>query len=157
MYFWGVKTYRQSDSPPSQLNEPLAVYQSYSTAIENPLSIALRAAKGLKSRALSDLEFLSGLSKQMVARFLHVTSRSLNRYLEEDRLLDAAKSETLLKLIALYRKGTDVFSSKEEFNRWLGRPAMGLSNHVPFDLMETSSGIDLINEELDRIAHGDVL
>lgn len=112
---------------------------------------------GLRSRALNDLEFLSGLSKQAVARFLHVTSRSLNRYLEEDRVLDAAKSETLLKLIALYRKGTDVFGSKETFNQWLGAPAMGIGNLIPFDLMETSSGIDIIDEELDRIAFGDVL
>lgn len=139
------------------LRESIAIYHSYASDIASPISIALKAVKGLSSRALSDLEYLSGLSKQAVARFLHVTSRSLNRYLEEDRVLDAAKSETLLKLIALYQKGTEVFSTKEAFNAWLAAPAMGLSNHIPFDLMETSTGIDLIDEELDRIAYGDVL
>lgn len=142
---------------PSMVNEPMAIYHSYGADIETAMAIALKAAKGLKSRALEDLERISGLSKQAVASFLHVTTRSLSRYLEEDRLLDAAKSETLLKLIALYKKGTEVFGSKEEFNNWLGRPAMGLGNHIPFTLMETSSGIDLIDEQLDRMAYGDVL
>jgi putative toxin-antitoxin system antitoxin component (TIGR02293 family) len=152
-----VKKYEQPKTKPAMASEPLAIYQSYGAVFQNPLSIALQAVEGLKAQALDDFERLSGLSKQMVARFLHVTSRSLSRYLEDGRTLDAAKSETLLKLMALYQKGTEVFGSKEEFNRWLSRPAMGLANHVPFNLMETSSGIDLINEELDRIAHGDVL
>ncbi|MCF8258447.1 MAG: DUF2384 domain-containing protein [Flavobacteriales bacterium] len=152
-----MKKYKISEQPPAQLREPVALYNSYHADFQSPLAIAMKAAMGLRSRALNDLEFLSGLSKQAVARFLHVTSRSLNRYLEEDRVLDAAKSETLLKLIALYRKGTDVFGSKETFNQWLGAPAMGIGNLIPFDLMETSSGIDIIDEELDRIAFGDVL
>lgn len=152
-----MKEYKEIDAKPPQLGEPLAIYHSYGTDTMSTIAIALKAVKGLSSQALSDLEYLSGLSKQAVARFLHVTSRSLNRYLEEDRVLDASKSETLLKLIALYKKGTEVFGTKEAFNSWLGAPAMGIGNHVPFDLMETSSGIDLINEELDRIAYGDVL
>jgi putative toxin-antitoxin system antitoxin component (TIGR02293 family) len=152
-----MKEYREIENKPSQLREPMAIYHSYGSDIMTPFAIALKAVKGLSSQALSDLEYLSGLSKQAVARFLHVTSRSLNRYLEEDRVLDAAKSETLLKLIALYRKGTEVFGTKEAFNSWLGAPVMGIGNHIPFDLMETSSGIDLIDEELDRIAYGDVL
>jgi putative toxin-antitoxin system antitoxin component (TIGR02293 family) len=157
MYICGVKKYRTTKQKPAMVSEPLAIYQSYGSIFQNPLSIALQAVEGLRAQALDDFERLSGLSKQMVARFLHVTSRSLNRYVEEDRVLDASKSEALLKLMALYKKGTDVFGSKEEFNRWLSRPSMGLANHVPFDLMETSSGIDLIDEELDRIAYGDVL
>jgi len=156
LYIWGVKGIKH-DSSVSKVEEPLAIYHRYGSDVENTLAIALKAAQGLKAHALADLERISGLSKQAVAGFLHVTARSLNRYLEEDRLLDASKSESLLKLIALYRKGTEVFGSKEEFNRWLGTPALGLGNIVPFSLMETSSGIDLIQDELCRIAHGDVL
>ncbi len=157
MYICGVKKYEAPKNEPMVAKEPMVIYQSYGAVFQSPLSIALQAVKGLKAQALDDFEVLSGLSKQMMARFMHVTSRSLSRYLEDNRTLDAAKSETLLKLMALYQKGTEVFGSKEEFNRWLSRPSVGLAKHVPFDLMETSSGIDLIDEELDRIAYGDVL
>jgi len=158
MYICGVKTYEYpKEGTLPRVEEPAAIYYRYGSDIATTLAIALRAAEGLKAQALFDLERISGLSKQAVAKFLHVTSRSLNRYIEEDRQLDAAKSETLLKLFALYKKGTEVFGSKDEFNSWLSKPAFGLRNLVPFDLMETSSGIDLIDEELDRIAFGDAL
>lgn len=158
LYLWGMKEYEDlGNRKPLLLQEPAAIYHRYGHDIDSTLTIALKAAEGLKAQALYDFERISGLSKLAVAKFLHVTSRSLSRYMEEDRKLDSAKSESLLKLIALYKKGTDVLGSKDEFNSWLAKPAFGLRNMVPFQLMETSSGIDLIDEELDRIAYGDVL
>ncbi len=158
MYLWGMKKYGELENrTPPLMKEPAAIYSSYGHDIDTTMTIAIKAAEGLKAQALNDFERISGLSKQMVAKFLHVTSRSLSRYIEDDRKLDASKSEAILKLIALYKKGTDVLGSKDEFNSWLAKPAFGLRNMVPFQLMETSSGIDLIDEELDRIAYGDVL
>lgn len=158
MYICGVRKeeYKIVDKTQS-LKEPGVIYSGYGLQFESAINLAVEAVKGLGAQALNDLEVVSGLSRQAVARFLHVTSRSLNRYLEEGRTLDAAKSETILRLLALYKKGSEVMGSKEEFNRWLARPAMGIGNHIPLNLMETATGITLIDEELDRIAHGDVL
>jgi len=156
MYICGVEKYKHQDKTKS-VQEPWAIYGSYGLHFESAINLAVEAVKGLGAQALNDLETVSGLSRQAVARFLHVTSRSLNRYLEEGRTLDAAKSETVLRLMALYKKGSEVMGSKEEFNSWLARPAMGIGNHIPFNLMETATGITLIDEELDRIAYGDVL
>lgn len=152
-----MKKYPMHEEAPPVVSEPSVLYMSYTNDLESSLALALKAVKGLGARALNDLEVMSGLSRTMVARFLHVTSRSLNRYLEENRTLDAAKSETVLRLIALYQKGTDVFGSKATFNAWLGQPCLALGNHIPYNLMETSSGITLIDQELDRINHGVVL
>lgn len=157
MYICAVGNEYTAHSKPSPAQEPMAIYGGYGHQFESAIVLAVEAVKGLGAKALSDLEVVTGLSRQAIARFLHVTSRSINRYLEDGRTLDAAKSETVLRLFALYKKGTEVMGSKEEFNRWLSRPALGLGNHIPFDLMETATGITLIDEELDRIAHGDVL
>ena len=41
------------------------------------------------------------------------------------------------------------------FRRWLDKPAYGLDHQPPLALLETSGGIDLVADEVDRIAHGD--
>jgi putative toxin-antitoxin system antitoxin component (TIGR02293 family) len=57
---------------------------------------------------------------------------------------------------ALFEHGTDVFGSVESFRRWLDKPAYGLDNQVPFALLHTSGGMDLIQDELIRIEYGDL-
>jgi len=61
-----------------------------------------------------------------------------------------------LKLIVLYRKGVEVFSSITNFNKWLHKPSFGLGKKIPYSLMNTTTGIDLIFEELVRIEYGDL-
>jgi len=57
---------------------------------------------------------------------------------------------------ALFEHGADVFGSAESFRRWLDKPACGLDNQVPFALLHTSGGMDLIQDELIRIEYGDL-
>ena len=74
----------------------------------------------------------------------------------QDLKLDAALSEKLLKSFALFDKGTSLFGSAEGFHEWLNLPAYGLGNQIPFELMDTITGISLIEEELIRIEYGDL-
>ena len=76
--------------------------------------------------------------------------------MRKNNKINSNKDDSLDKLIALYRKGEDVFGSKEAFNSWMSNPVFSL-NSIPLQLIKTSYGIDLIDEELDRIAYGDVL
>jgi putative toxin-antitoxin system antitoxin component (TIGR02293 family) len=56
----------------------------------------------------------------------------------------------------MHTKGQKVFGNPESFRRWLEKPAYGLDEQIPLDLLQTSGGIDLVMEELDRIAYGDL-
>ena len=64
--------------------------------------------------------------------------------------------EQVLKLLALARRGEDVFGSLPAFRRWLSKPAYGLGGQPPLALLQTSGGIDLVAEEVGRIAYGDL-
>ena len=82
--------------------------------------------------------------------------KTINRYKQEKKKLNPRNSELILKLLALYSKGIEVFGKLESFNNWLMKPAFGIGNKTPFSLMNTSTGIDLIFEELIRIEYGDL-
>lgn len=47
-----------------------------------------------------------------------------------------------------------MFGSQEEAEQWLERPALGLDQRRPIDLLATPAGIELVEEDLTRLAHG---
>lgn len=49
---------------------------------------------------------------------------------------------------------SEVFGSQEEAEQWLERPAIGLDQRRPIDLLSTPAGVELVEEFLGRIAHG---
>lgn len=61
---------------------------------------------------------------------------------------------TSIKFNDLDKLGTDIFGSKDEFNKWLNTKSYGLNNQIPANLLNTDEGIILVYEELIRIAYG---
>ena len=76
------------------------------------------------------------------------------RYQKEGKKLTPRNSEIALKLLNLFDKGIEIFGSMDSFIVWLNKKAYGLGNEVPLTLMNTNTGIDLIEEELIRIEFG---
>ena len=50
-------------------------------------------------------------------------------------------------------QATEVFVSQDEAERWLERPAMGLDNQVPIELLDTPPGIEMVETFLGRLAY----
>ncbi|MDQ6845294.1 MAG: MbcA/ParS/Xre antitoxin family protein, partial [Bacteroidota bacterium] len=57
------------------------------------------------------------------------------------------------KLINLYQQGEEIFGNIDEFNLWLKKPFLN-NKLTPLNLMITTGGVDLISEELDKLAQG---
>ncbi|MGY3582846.1 putative toxin-antitoxin system antitoxin component (TIGR02293 family) [Bradyrhizobium sp. USDA 4341] len=47
-----------------------------------------------------------------------------------------------------------MFGSQEEAEQWLERPAIGLDQRRPIDLLATPVGIELVEQYLKRLAYG---
>ncbi len=90
-----------------------------------------------------------------VAHVLGVNERTVRTYQREASNLSPQQSEQLLKYNRLLRRGKEVFGSDEAFNRWLRKPAYGLDNDVPLECLVTSEGINLVSDEVERIANGE--
>jgi len=54
----------------------------------------------------------------------------------------------------MFRNGIRVFGNKESFVRWINKPAYGIGEIVPIEIINTSTDIDLIEDELSRIEYG---
>jgi len=71
-----------------------------------------------------------------------------------DKPLSQEQSGRTWKFAEILAKATDVFGSQEEAEQWLERPAIGLDQRRPIDLLVTPAGIELVEQYLTRLAYG---
>ncbi|SMC95287.1 type II RES/Xre toxin-antitoxin system antitoxin [Pedobacter nyackensis] len=133
--------------------ELIAPYQSL---YGNSISLLTSSKKGLSAKAALDFIALSGFSKEEFQDTFKTNVKTIQNYASNSSKLDAPLSEKLLKSFSLFDKGIDVFGSADAFHQWLNMPSYGLGDQIPFDLMDTITGISLIEEELIRIEYGDL-
>jgi putative toxin-antitoxin system antitoxin component (TIGR02293 family) len=93
------------------------------------------------------------VSRKDLSNILHISTRQLNRYHEDDRL-SAEQSNFLYELSLLYVRGEDVFGDRPTFENWLQRPQMALGMEIPLQLLDTSEGFRMVNDLLSQIEYG---
>ncbi|WP_339814497.1 antitoxin Xre/MbcA/ParS toxin-binding domain-containing protein [uncultured Imperialibacter sp.] len=134
--------------------EPEVIYQRLRPRVSNHTTLAFEALEGVPATIFDDVVGLFGHHDYM-AEVVELNPKTIHKYQAQHIKFSPAKSELMLKLVALYRKGADTFGTRASFLNWLIKPAFGIDNRIPLHLIKTSDGIDLISEELDRIQHGD--
>jgi putative toxin-antitoxin system antitoxin component (TIGR02293 family) len=137
------------DEPPtaSMANDSLAAYQ--------PAYILNASRNGVSSMRFFNLADFTGLTREWLAtKFLGLSLKTLQRYAQESKPLSPREGEAILELEALYKKGIEIFGDRDEFNKWLAEPEYGLGWQVPLELLSTSTGIEMVMEELIRIEFG---
>lgn len=62
-------------------------------------------------------------------------------------------SERIYEVARLFGLGYEVFDTKEDFKGWLATPSRALGNKAPFELLDSSIGFGLVENEIVRIQH----
>jgi putative toxin-antitoxin system antitoxin component (TIGR02293 family) len=127
-------------------------------ALHSRLDAHMVIYKGLPSgalfyfvRQLGTLQTDTGLET-----VLGMTKRTLQRYRAAagKKPLNPELSGRMWQAAEILAKATAVLGSQEEAEQWLERPAIGLDQHRPIDLLSTPTGIKIVEEFLDRVRYG---
>jgi len=95
------------------------------------------------------------LSSTVVLATIGVSERSFARRKAAPKTrLPVDESERLWRFAEVLAHATRVFGSQAEAEQWLDRPAIGLDQRKPIDLLRTHPGTRLVSEYLTRIEHG---
>lgn len=65
-----------------------------------------------------------------------------------------AEGERVLLTERLLARGIEIFGDEAKFDRWMRSPIKALGDQRPLDLMASSTGMRLVADELETIAHG---
>ncbi|HEY8927549.1 MAG TPA: antitoxin Xre/MbcA/ParS toxin-binding domain-containing protein [Mucilaginibacter sp.] len=150
------KPYKFEDSKPFVAADFEAPYKTGKWFYDDDISLLAQSKKGLSAKAALDFLSLSGFTQDEFQETFKTTVKTIQNHVKSSLTLDAALSEKLLKSFALFDKGIEVFGSAKAFQQWLNMPAYGLGNQLPFEFMDTITGIQLIEEELIRIEFGNL-
>ncbi|QJD80020.1 type II RES/Xre toxin-antitoxin system antitoxin [Spirosoma rhododendri] len=124
--------------------------------IPDRTALVLSALKGVSATRFFEIAELTGYRREQLAEVFDTSLKTFQRYEREQKKLNPQDSEKVLKIMALFQTGEAVFGTADAFRRWMDKPAYGLGNQVPFDLLHTSGGIDLVTDEVVRIEYGDL-
>jgi putative toxin-antitoxin system antitoxin component (TIGR02293 family) len=111
--------------------------------------------KGLPRAALRTLvDRIHLITADEAFEALGVSLRTLQRHKSEpDALLDVQQSGRAWNFAGILAKATRVLGSQDEAEQWLRRPASGLDQQRPIDLLTTPAGVKLVEGYLGRLEY----
>ena len=113
---------------------------------------------GLPARALGSLIHtlsILGYTEPHLAKALGISPRTVQRQKRTPaKRLSLEQSGRMWKFAEILSKATAVFGSQREAAEWMRRPATGLDQRRPLDLLATPAGAELVETFLDRLEYG---
>ena len=127
----------------------------FSQRILTPLDAHNAIRKGLPGRALQS--FVTNLRVLKPIDIEKAVGMSVRTYQRRsaapEKPLSAEQGGRTWRLAEILTQATEVFGSQDEAERWLERPAMGLDNQAPTELLNTPVGVEMVETFLGRLAY----
>jgi putative toxin-antitoxin system antitoxin component (TIGR02293 family) len=110
--------------------------------------------EGIPYYSFEKFASLSPLSMAEWSEFLEISERSLHRYKKDNKKFDRMRSERIMEIARVLKKGVEVFGDQEKFTIWMNSRIIAIGGIKPRELLDSSLGIKLLDEELTRIDYG---
>ena len=138
---------------------------------ENLLYAILGGSKTIKKTVKSDLDYLElsmtgvpksaivsvakylGLTMKDMADLVNLSPKTLERKKPTDLLSESVSSQAI-EIAATLAHGIQVFDTLEKFNHWVFKENRALKGKRPINIMNTATGLKMINALLTRIEEG---
>jgi putative toxin-antitoxin system antitoxin component (TIGR02293 family) len=123
--------------------------------IESDLEAHELLHRGLPRAALSSLvDKIHFITSDEASEALGMSLRTLQRHKNTPaEHLDVQQSGRAWKFAEILAKATRVLGSQDEAEQWLRRPAIGLDQQRPIDLLTTPAGVQLVEDYLGRLEY----
>ena len=110
-------------------------------------------SKGIPRLSVVNLADVLDVPMKDMAILLNVSYKTLGRKKETDSL-DTLASSLSIEIADTITKGLSVFEDSDKFNRWLHKENRALKGQAPFSMLNTPTGIKVVNRLLGRIEEG---
>ena len=128
--------------------------KEYKFPDEDSLEMVNMLRDGVDTAYFYTLSSRINFSLEDWSSFLHLSERTLQRYKKENKHFDTIYSERIVQIDLLYKKGAEVFDNIHDFQTWMETVSVPLGSIKPKELLDTTYGINLVADELSRIAYG---
>jgi putative toxin-antitoxin system antitoxin component (TIGR02293 family) len=126
-------------------------------SLQNQLDVHEMLLEGLPGKALNHLvdNLIVIRMPASIEKAIGMSLRTLQRHkATSGKPLNPEQSGRTWKFAEILAKATAVLGSQEEAEQWLERPAIGLDQRRPIDLLATPAGVEMIEDLLERLEYG---
>ena len=113
------------------------------------LQLIHRIRKGVKKTEWKSLIKRIGHTEKELETILPTSISSMQKKI----FYDKETSERIYELAKLYGLGYEVFDTEDQFKKWLMSPSKAFGDKIPFDLLDSSFGFELVENEITRIKY----
>lgn len=113
------------------------------------LELIDRIRTGVKKSDWKDLIANIGASEKEFESILPTSISSM----QKKNVYGQEASERIYEISQLFGLGFEVFDTPEDFKNWLATPSKALGYKKPFELLDSSLGFDLVENEIQRIRY----
>lgn len=150
-----TKTKSKRESKSSQLEASLTKYSPAWVVLNNKatpnfnLELIFQIREGVKKTDWK--QFIKNIDSTE-KEFEHILPASISS-MQKKSIYNKETSERIYELAKLFGLGYEVFDSKNDFKNWLNTPSKILGNKKPFDLLDSSLGFEMVEQEIIRIQY----
>lgn len=111
------------------------------------------STKGITKQSVMNLADIMAVPMKDIATLLNMSYKTLGRKRKTDPL-DSLSSSLSIEIANTIATGLSVFEDPEKLNRWLHKENRALGSKKPFELLNTPTGIKMVNRILRRMEEG---
>ncbi|HAF73687.1 MAG TPA: antitoxin [Gammaproteobacteria bacterium] len=149
---------REDDAIVTRAGQRLGGKSTFKRPLRNRLDAHEVIEKGFPGGALIFLSENVALLQQPGAfeKAMGISLRTLQRRKREDspKRLSLEQSGRAWKFAELLEEAIEVFGNQEDAEAFFNRPALGLNQRLPIDLLSTPAGTELVETHLERLKYG---
>lgn len=120
------------------------------------LDVHAGIVEGIPYAALIHLvESIQALDEDDIVGVLGVSARTLRRQrVNASKPMPADLASRAWLFAETLAQASEIFGGRQEAERWLSRPAVGLGGQRPIELLRTLQGAELVHDFLGRLEYG---
>lgn len=124
--------------------------------VSNTMQVHEIISSGLPRAALTSLvQGILRIPRGKVVECAGISLRTYQRFKpRQHALLSVEQSARTWQFAEILAKATKVLGSQNDAEQWMERPAVGLNDKRPIDLITTPAGVRVVEEYLDRMEFG---
>jgi putative toxin-antitoxin system antitoxin component (TIGR02293 family) len=109
---------------------------------------------GVRARVVDDMVQYLGVPKNVIFGVLHTPESTAHKLIKDDRTLDAAASERVVRVADIMRAAEEVFGGRQPAAQWLTRANAALGGATPLSMLDTEPGAAEVRRVLSSISYG---
>ena len=109
---------------------------------------------GVGARVVDDMVEYLDVPKNVIFGILHTPESTAHRLIKDNRNLDAAASERVVRVADITRMAEETFGGREAATRWLKSANLALGGATPLSMLDTGPGAGEVRRILASINYG---